>query len=837
MKQKWFNAAWFLSLILGLSLASFLAFSVWHRLDSINTAKEDHKEWLFSQLEVEYLKLIETLHYLDVGERNDLEPLRERFDIYYSRVDLAVNVQTKLMDPLNKIGALKFKLDQFIPVIDGPDEILRANVSAILDALESQRHIPREIAIASISGTAAASEKERAQIIFLIETLVAAIAITTALLIGATFILLRRSKSLRVVNEEAAFTGERLDSMLRASLDAVIVLDQFGTILETNGSAETVFKYKRHEMLGTSLVTLCIPERYQNRLNSYLQNYRTTGQTTLADKGSSEWVMLDANGREFPAEVVSTRAHSNEKTIFIAYIRDITKAKEKELEIVHMRDKALASYKEKSRFFAMMSHEMRTPLNGIISALQLLEHGALDSAQRRYLEAAKSSGDILMGHINDVLAIESIESEGEIELQPVDITVLTSTIFGAMTPFANASGVRFHMDQGGLDDRLVTTNPRALQQILVNLLSNAIKFSPKGKVTLAASFHETNETMTFTVKDTGIGISEADIKLIFDDFVSLDSTYERRTGGTGLGLGIVERQVNCLDGKIECISTLGEGASFIVTLPAIKAAKPQTVQTKIVPAADLYPRYFLVVDDNAVNRELLQAMLEQLGHRALCAQSGPEAIQFAQDVQFDAILMDISMPGMNGMEATHAIQSGNGLNSQTPCIAVTAHALPKQRAEFLAAGLAGFIEKPVRRETLKRVLHKICTEMKDPTQDAPGPSEIMTRSSLLDLSVIEEFRDVVGTKRFKIQREKFLGQVDHDLAELLSLHKLSDIRDSIHALAGLCALMGATQMHAIGCRIQDACDAQDSARTCTLLGDLSQCWPQTRLEIQFLKIA
>lgn len=840
MKQTWFNAAWLIALVLGLTLSGVLAFSVWSRLGALDTAQQDQREWLFSQLEVEYLKLVEAVHHVEFDENDDLDDLRKRFDVFYSRVKIAETVSKTISGPINGIGVLRADLDAFIPLIDGPDDALRAQIGTFGDALETRRHVAREIALASIAMDAEASQSEREQIIFLIETLVSAIIFVTAFLIGAIFILFRRSKSLRLATQDAEFTGERLNSMLRASLDAVIVVDEFGTILETNGSAKAVFKYDHDEMLGGSLIDLLVPERYRGRLNSYFENYRSTGETLIADQGRVEWKMIDKAGREFSAEVVATRVRSDEKNMFVTYVRDITDAKEKEAEILQRRDEALAAYKEKSRFFAMMSHEMRTPLNGVISALQLLDDGNLDDTQRKYLAAAETSGDILLGHINDVLAIERIETDEGAEPSPVDIATLTATIFGAMTPFADVSGVRFHLDQAGLDDRLVMTDPRALQQILVNLLSNAIKFSPDGDVTLASRFVDAQGVMVFEVKDTGIGISQEDVQLIFDDFVSLDSSYQRRTGGTGLGLGIVKRQVRRLDGTITCTSELGHGTVFRVELPAqdvtglhVNSTTESDSDKALGRAHSLPSQSCLVVDDNTVNRELLQAMLEQLGHHAVVAKSGPEAIELAQKSAFDVILMDISMPGMSGIEATQAIISGTGPSRTAPFIAVTAHALPQQRAEFRAAGLSGFIEKPLRRNTLIQVLYESCAGLKNDIKDADNDA-VDQDTDLLDMDQISEVIEVIGVEKFNTQLQKFLIQSEQDLAFINTRERLCDIREHVHAFAGACAVMGARQMHHIGRDIQDACDAGASDRVCDLLGLMSQTWSQTRLELQHL---
>ncbi|HCT33385.1 MAG TPA: hybrid sensor histidine kinase/response regulator, partial [Sulfitobacter sp.] len=179
-------------------------------------------------------------------------------------------------------------------------------------------------------------------------------------------------------------------------------------------------------------------------------------------------------GRIFPVELSVSLARSNDAPVFVTYIRDITDKLQKEQEIIRARDEALDAYQEKSRFFAMMSHEMRTPLNGILSAIHLLHDDKLDAEQRKYVEAALKSGDILLGHIDDVLAIERSEAEtNDNELQASDMVALTAGMVNTMTPLAKTSDTRLHLDQDGLTDTPILTDPRAVQQILVNLISNA----------------------------------------------------------------------------------------------------------------------------------------------------------------------------------------------------------------------------------------------------------------------------------------------------------------------------------------------------------------------------
>jgi CheY-like chemotaxis protein len=355
-----------------------------------------------------------------------------------------------------------------------------------------------------------------------------------------------------------------------------------------------------------------------------------------------------------------------------------------------------------------MSHEMRTPLNGILSAIQLLDNGQLISEQQKFLDAARISGDILLEHINNVLIIERNDNS---QLELCDVSVLASDILTTMNPLAIASKRLLCLDKRGLDDRKVITDRRAIQQILMNLISNAIKFSSDGDIKIRVfygQFKDGNLALHLEVSDSGPGISQKDIESIFDDFVVLDNSYERNSSGTGLGLGIVRTLAQRLGGDIRCESTIEQGSRFIVSLIVTPAEENNLVSiTGELPV--LAPLKVLVVDDNEINRIVLEAMLKRLGHKVTLAEGGHEAVALAIVSKFDAILMDISMPKMNGFQATQAILTGGGPNRTTPIIPVTAHALPEERRKFIEAGMLGFIEKPVKLDVLTKTLLSSCS--------------------------------------------------------------------------------------------------------------------------------
>ncbi|HBB83196.1 MAG TPA: hybrid sensor histidine kinase/response regulator [Sulfitobacter sp.] len=838
-----------LILVVGMSIAAYLAYNIWDRIQALDSAQQDHAEWVFTQIEIEFLKTDRALAEAQSATPEALDELRKRFDIFYSRVLLAERVRNNA-EAKPQIRELRFLLDSFLPTIDGTDAELAAALGDIDGMLRAVEDIPREIALASIAIASEMSQNERHEIVRLIEVMAAIVLIVTLALVGAVYRLSRQASRLNSTSQMVEENHLRLATTLQASLDAIVVINAQGEIEDFNGSAEEIFGITHEAAKGSDYISLLIPPADRMAHRERLMKFRQTGETEVADKGRREFEMIDQDGRIFPVEMSVSQSPSAQGSLFIAYIRDITEKRLREAEIIAARDEALDAYQEKSRFFAMMSHEMRTPLNGVISALQLLLDDRLDDEQKRYLDAAMTSGEILLGHINDVLAIERSEAGTYEQVrQACDMTALMAGIINTMEPLAEAGGTRLHLDLTKLDDKSIVTDPRAIQQVLVNLLSNAIKFSPGGDVTLRGWFAKADagEEFLLQVEDDGSGIPADDIDRIFEDFVSLDSRYERRTGGTGLGLGIVRRLVKRLGGEITCESTVGEGTSFTLRLPVELAVMVETccdettdVHNKRVEQAPAQRLNLLLVDDNEINRELIKAMLERIGHDVTLATGGREAIDIAEGATFDAILMDISMPEVNGIQATKAILSGSGPNHATPIIAVTAHAMPKEREEFSAAGMSGFLQKPLDMKVLRAELREVqvLTAMPEKAlrkQAQSVPTPIQGKSAkrpLLNDQQMVDLIDLLGEEKLRERVQKLSDQVADDLPALMAADALPDLQARAHAMAGMCGMLGADRLHGLLKEIETACKTDKPEEARGLCNDLPDTWNATEAAMQ-----
>ena len=360
---------------------------------------------------------------------------------------------------------------------------------------------------------------------------------------------------------------------------------------------------------------------------------------------------------------------------------------------------AEASSAAKSEFLAMISHELRTPLNGVLGMTDLLSRKIDDGEPRRLLSVIQESGLSLLAILNDLLDFSKIES-GALDLEEARFR-LSDTLSRVATlhqPKARAKGLDLVLETTAGADRLRVGDPHRIRQILDNLVSNAIKFTDRGRVVVAVEADPA--WFAIEVRDTGIGIPEDKQETIFDHFVQADASITRRFGGTGLGLAIVRRLVDAMGGSLEVSSIVGEGTVFRVRLPL--AEVPEEIpdgsrQTDAAPATVPAPVRILAADDNDINREVLEAMLVQIGASCVVVEGGREALQAYRPGAFDLILLDISMPGMDGVEALEAIRSKESALGAppVPALAVTAHALPDRISAFLRSGFAAVVTKPV----------------------------------------------------------------------------------------------------------------------------------------------
>jgi signal transduction histidine kinase/CheY-like chemotaxis protein/HPt (histidine-containing phosphotransfer) domain-containing protein len=458
----------------------------------------------------------------------------------------------------------------------------------------------------------------------------------------------------------------------------------------------------------------------------------------------------------------------------------------------------------KTEFLANMSHEIRTPMNGVIGMNDLLLRSDLTPTQREWAVGVQESARALLSVIDDILDISKLEA-GKVELDTTDFHLgdTLRAAFGLMRPCEARRGLTMlcHVDPAA--ERLVHGDPFRLRQVLLNLLGNAVKFTERGQVTLRAEPDPADTSLVrIEVEDTGIGMSRQTLDRLFQKFAQADSSISRRFGGTGLGLAISRELTELMGGQLTAESTEGVGSLFRIVLPLPSAVGvPFAGETRGEPEPMSRTLHVLVADDNPINQRLLTGLLQGAGHGVTVAANGRKAVEVVLQEQVDIVLMDVQMPMMDGIQATNHIRALPAPRCDIPIIALTADALHGAAERYRAAGMDGYLSKPLSAQALFRTLS-------DFTGEARAQRSRIDNAPVLDESAIETLRGFLPPDQIEALLTESLVDIEariHRLGIRLDAADIAGAAKEAHDLVSVAGNCGARSLSALARDIERAC--------------------------------
>jgi signal transduction histidine kinase/DNA-binding NarL/FixJ family response regulator/HPt (histidine-containing phosphotransfer) domain-containing protein len=524
---------------------------------------------------------------------------------------------------------------------------------------------------------------------------------------------------------------------------------------------------------------------------------------------------------------------------------DVTAARAADDALRAAKEGAEAANRAKSEFLSMMSHEVRTPMNGVLGMIRVLLDTSLSAQQRKFADTARSSAEALLAILDDILDFSKLEA-GRLVLESVviDVPGFIDGVLAIMKPLGRDKGLTLDCGSDPELPRWIETDSTRLRQIMLNLLGNAVKFTSEGSVTLRVTVKpaQPQPILSFVVEDTGPGIAHEVLPSLFSRFTQADSSITRKFGGTGLGLAISKQLVELMGGTISVDTALGRGSAFRVDLPCrvppatpsvAAAPDPIAAAERAAPGRRLK---ILVAEDNIVNQAVMSAMLATYDHDVAIAEDGMAAVAIAERGDIDLVFMDIQMPEMDGLAATKAIRALPGPIARVPIVALTANAMAGQREEYIAAGMNDYIAKPLRPEDLARVLQRWgdperweaaqgAAEQRAGTMEralAPaerGPTEPAVPAPLVDLERVAELSAVMPAEALVAMLDTLFADGEVRLAAMAAAsdrHDLDGLRRAAHDIAGVTANCGLAEAEQLARQVVAACRDGDSARASAL---------------------
>lgn len=601
--------------------------------------------------------------------------------------------------------------------------------------------------------------------------------------------------------------GRFYESVVEDGSDIIFVIDYDGVILYHNNSVEEVLGYKPKSLVQKNFFEFILPET----LNDLKKEFNQSLKKPYDEGVEFQFLCSDKSYKYLEFNSINLQQKEGLKGLILD-CRDITQRKKDAEEL-------LRAQKAKEQFLANISHEIRTPINGIAGMAALLSKDPTPDEKVTYLNAIKSAAENLKVIINDILDLASIDS-GKLKFERIGFALkdLLVSLIDTFSVQAKEKGIDLQLEVAPEADQILIGDPVRLNQILINLISNAVKFTHNGSIKIKCSvekIYQKKKHIRFDVIDTGIGIPHDKLSTIFESFSQADASVTRKYGGTGLGLTIVKQLVELQNGTIQVESVEDKGSMFSVVIPYQVGSTADIIHdTMSASQRGFYKNKFknlnvLLVEDNDINRLYANSILKNWECNIEMAENGYVALEKIKNRYFDIILMDIQMPVMDGFEATKAIRQGEVPKSTVPIIALTANATRADIERCLAAGMNDCIPKPFTPEDLFRILIKYY----NPTTQAT--SSVTITFEPLDLGYLKQ---VSGNSETFIREmiDTFRSTLPNTISEISTATNERDwerLAKSIHKIKPSLTMMGLHKTKELAMEVEEHVKSRKQLRS------------------------
>lgn len=723
MRIRQSQTAQAIALIALLSLSFFMlmlgSLQLRTQMRNLSDVSSDNRSWTISQLNSDYSYLLLALrdstfdgNYQTAEiSRESLKNIRQAFDIYYSRLDAVGSVIRKLdFDDqiVDKFQDISRSRDLLAIKIDA---LVTPNVQEIVDIyIMVQVNKPKIGALASSSLHLATKQVQsiRVKQFITFKRFYASSFILGCLIFVALFLALRQIRLVNKQKRAILLSAVNSANAVEGAFSGVIFLDYEGNILRVNKAAMLIFEFDSKKLVGKNFSKDILSKASQEEFIKYQQ---------ISSSNSLRLFALTKKNKEIPIDLSGIwQKDFKGRSVFITYIKDRTNELIAEASIMQSRDTAIEESRIKGELLAFVSHEMRTPLHGIIASLDMIDKNVLSVPDQALFATANECSHLALNKVNQILTQERSYALQE-NIRPFSPALALQRIVKNLTPLADVRGNKIHINiVGSGSDALFQGLPEAFTNVMQNLIGNAIKFTQDGEISVSiiATLGQTNsiKNLKFDVKDTGIGISVINQQRLLDEDNIFGITPGNDYSSSGLGFQIVKESLAQMGASISLKSTEGQGTHLSFALSLDIALSDAPALTLVVnhdskeASTELGLRLmFLIVDDNPVNRAVLTEMVNRMNFDAKTAKTGLEAVQIAEQYNFDVILMDINMYGLNGHETTQLIRAGNGPSADCVILGVTAQ-ISNDEDSITSSGMDSILSKPFKAKHLSEVITK-----------------------------------------------------------------------------------------------------------------------------------